>query len=128
MVFDHGAVFLEHIDVRDESSMFFPDPDLVEMVLESYSGLLNGAAKADAPLVFFTAPYSFKYPTAEQAMVYNELILEIAEFNNHVYVIDSASNVEENSVRYPRYDGLHFTPEGQVNFVVDQIAPHFVSD
>ena len=128
LVFDHGAVFHEHIDIRTGSSMVFPDPVFVELVLESYSTLINDTALSEATLVFFTAPSASKegqYPNIQQAIFYNSLISEIEKFNTHVYVVDSASNVEENPDLYPRSDGIHFDHEGQVNFIVDQIAPHF---
>tara|TARA_B100000902_G_C27287277_1_gene905135 strand:+ start:288 stop:2171 length:1884 start_codon:yes stop_codon:yes gene_type:complete len=128
LVFDHGAVFHEHIDIRTGSSLVFPDPNFVELLLESYSTLINDTALSEALLVFFTAPSAWaedQYPNVQQVTLYNDLISEIEEFNQHVYIVDSAASVEENPDRYPRSDGLHLDLEGQINFVVDQIAPHF---
>jgi peptidoglycan/LPS O-acetylase OafA/YrhL len=138
LVFDHAALFLEHENVSTGEKYIFPDSLVV--IAEVYQDLVKQTEVAEAPLVFFTAPqtedrsecliFETERPSRENLDIYNSFISEIAESEDHVYVLDTGPVVTSNPERYPRPDCLHFDafdPEGgAVNFVTDLVAPEIV--
>jgi peptidoglycan/LPS O-acetylase OafA/YrhL len=136
LVFDHGAIFVEYTDIRTDEKTTFPEN--IELVRESYMDLVEQTRAANAPLVFFTPPQLENrprcraWPSRENIDIYNLLIFEIAESEEHVYVLDTGPTVENDPDRYPRPDCIHFealdTEGGAVNFVADLVAPEIIFD
>ncbi len=140
LVFDHAAVFFDHKNVETGEEYIFPAT--LELVSESYKGLVEQTREANAPLIFFTAPQMENRPdcllagelhphVADQKR-YNEFIKEIAESEEHVFVFDVASQVQDNPDRYDRPDCTHFeafeVDGGAINFVADFIFPRVLLD
>ncbi|HIG25404.1 MAG TPA: hypothetical protein EYG34_07160 [Acidimicrobiia bacterium] len=136
LVFDHGAVFEDHTDIRTGEKLTFPEN--IGLIRESYMDLVEQTRAANAPLVFFTPPQREKrpwcidWPSRENINIYNLLVFEIAESEEHVHVLDTGPTVENNPDRYPRPDCLHFealdAEGGAVNFVTDLVAPEIIFD
>jgi len=135
LVFDHAAIFFEHENIQTEEKYIFPDT--LELISDSYTQLVQQTKTAGAHLVFFTAPQAEdrpdclilgeKRPYRENLEIYNAFIKEIADSEEHVFVFDTASMVENQPERYPRPDCIHFeafdVDGGAINFVADFIFP-----
>ena len=135
LVFDHAAIFFEHENIQTEEKYIFPDT--LELISDSYTQLVQQTKTAGAHLVFFTAPQAEdrpdclilgeKRPYRENLEIYNAFIKEVADSEEHVFVFDTASMVENQPERYPRPDCIHFeafdVDGGAINFVADFIFP-----
>ena len=138
LVFDHAAVFFDHTNIETEKQYVFPST--LELVSELYRDLVQQTRTADATLIFFTAPQAEdrpdclilgeKRPYRENLEIYNALITEIAESEDHVFVFNTAPIVENEPERYPRPDCVHFEAfdiaSGAINFVADFISPRII--
>jgi len=140
LVFDHASVFFDHTNIETGEQYVFPET--LELIAGPYRDLVEQTKSADASLVFFTAPQTEdrpdclimgeRRPYRENLETYNAFITEIANSENHVFVFDTASKVENNPERYPRPDCVHFEAfdidSGAINFVADFIFPNIILD
>ena len=135
LVFDHAAVFFDHTNIETDEHYIFPAT--LALISDLYRDLVLQTKTAEATLIFFTAPQiedrpdclilGEKRPYRENLEIYNELITEIAESEEHVFVFNTAPRVESEPERYPRPDCIHFEAfdidSGAINFVTDFIFP-----